>query len=509
MKKHGLAQLGQSLGNLAAGKLKEFEFIRKKPVDWYLNEDSIWILENINILDVENGKLFSERAIIVNGKIFGKRLKPAEVKTFSKNPEIDAVIDGNDYYLVPGMSDLHCHPSLISEYELSLKNLHYFDAQRFKNCEFALSKGCTTIRDSAGAFDIVHRMKDEIEQGKLLGPRILPSYSVLTPPKGMWDINPIVNKMGEMIFGGKLINVSSNLEKIKKHMDLVIGQGAFSIKVYLEEKPLYGATEKTLYNMFDDKQIQFIRKYADTHEKVVESHAMFITGARKAIKGKVNSIAHMTVDGSYTKEDASLMVQNNVAIIPTLGVGSYLAMNCGERGYPEHEEYKFYRELLHKNVRPLMDEVPIPPLKDIYVSFYNFIDREIENRKMPGIGDVYPERCHGFAIYAPESFKNFKENGTSVGIGTDGGTGTGFTGAFEIEFEAMRHYGYKDREILRMVTLGNMEILKMDHKLGSIEEGKLADMLLIKENPLKDIMSMTSPVKVFKEGRCYIDNELT
>jgi len=60
-----------------------------------------------------------------------------------------------------------------------------------------------------------------------------------------------------------------------------------------------------------------------------------------------------------------------------------------------------------------------------------------------------------------------------------------------------------------MVTLGNMEILKMDHKLGSIEEGKLADMLLIKENPLKDIMSMTSPVKVFKEGRCYIDNELT
>jgi imidazolonepropionase-like amidohydrolase len=58
-----------------------------------------------------------------------------------------------------------------------------------------------------------------------------------------------------------------------------------------------------------------------------------------------------------------------------------------------------------------------------------------------------------------------------------------------------------------MVTLGNMEILKRDDQLGSITEGKLADMVLIKENPFENIMSMTSPIKVFKEGRCYIDTE--
>jgi imidazolonepropionase-like amidohydrolase len=56
-----------------------------------------------------------------------------------------------------------------------------------------------------------------------------------------------------------------------------------------------------------------------------------------------------------------------------------------------------------------------------------------------------------------------------------------------------------------MATLGNMEILKKDQELGSISEGKIADMLIINENPFENVMSMTAPLKVFKEGRCYVE----
>ena len=257
--------------------------------------------------------------------------------------------------------------------------------------------------------------------------------------------------------------------------------------------------------MFTDEQVDYIRKFADEHGKIVESHAMFIYGARKAIRGKVNSIAHMTVDESYSVEDAEMMVQNNVAIIPTLGVGSYLAMDCGPKGFPDHSEYKFFRDMLKKYVKPNIEAATIPQLRKSYLGFYDFIQAEIEGRKMPGVGDVYPERCHGFGVYAPESFKNFRESGTKVGVGTDGGTGTCFGGAFEIEFESFLRYGYSPKEIVRMVTLGNMEILKTDDQLGSITEEKLADMVLIRENPYENIMSMASPIMVFKEGRCYIN----
>jgi len=59
-----------------------------------------------------------------------------------------------------------------------------------------------------------------------------------------------------------------------------------------------------------------------------------------------------------------------------------------------------------------------------------------------------------------------------------------------------------------MVTIGNMEIMKIDDQLGSIAEGKLADMILIKDNPFENVMSMSCPITVFKEGRCYIRNQL-
>jgi imidazolonepropionase-like amidohydrolase len=58
-----------------------------------------------------------------------------------------------------------------------------------------------------------------------------------------------------------------------------------------------------------------------------------------------------------------------------------------------------------------------------------------------------------------------------------------------------------------MAILGNMEIMKTDDQLGSIRVGKLADMVIVEQNPLEDIMSATSPVKVFEEERCYIGTD--
>jgi len=507
MKKHGLAKLGQFIGNISSGKVSDYKYDCQNFAEWDLPPESKWIFNNVNIINVDNGSIYKENAILIDGTKFGKRLNENDVETISKKPEIGRIIDGEEQFLIPGMSDLHCHLSLISEYKTRISGIHYFDAQRVKNCEYALSKGCTTVRDSGGAYDMVHGLKEKIDNNKLLGPRILPSYTVLTPPGGMWDVNAFINKMAEMIFGGKIIDFPKRLEDIKRHIEEVVSWGAHSIKLYLEEKPLYGGKEDTVYNMFTDEQVEYVRDLANEHGKIVESHAMFIRGARKAVHGKVDSIAHMTVDESYSIEDAEMMVHNNVAIIPTLGVGSYLAMDCGSKGFPNHPEYKFFRDMLTKYVKPNMEMATIPQLRQSYLGFYDFIQAEIEDRKMPSVGKVYPERCHGFGVCAPGSFENFRKAGAKVGVGTDGGTGTCFAGAFEIEFESFLRYGYSPKEIVRMVTLGNMEILKINDQLGSIIEGKLADMVLIRENPFENIMSMTSPIKVFKEGRCYINTD--
>ena len=82
-----------------------------------------------------------------------------------------------------------------------------------------------------------------------------------------------------------------------------------------------------------------------------------------------------------------------------------------------------------------------------------------------------------------KSIKNFQEEGVKVGVGTDGGTGITFCGFLENEFLALSRYGYSNKEIIRMATLGNMEILDIDKEMGSLDKEKWADMVFTGRKP--------------------------
>ncbi len=100
---------------------------------------------------------------------------------------------------------------------------------------------------------------------------------------------------------------------------------------------------------------------------------MFINGARKAIKGKVNSIAHMTVDESYSESDAREMAKNKVAIVPTLSIGCFLSMNFGEADNGKDEEVSFYQEMMDKHVKRYIVESTIPQLRRCSTDYYDFV----------------------------------------------------------------------------------------------------------------------------------------
>jgi len=60
-----------------------------------------------------------------------------------------------------------------------------------------------------------------------------------------------------------------------------------------------------------------------------------------------------------------------------------------------------------------------------------------------------------------------------------------------------------NKEILQCATINNARILQMADKIGTIEKGKLADMVVLKENPLEKIEACRFPQRVIKEGRVY------
>ncbi|MDC7126708.1 MAG: amidohydrolase family protein [Spirochaetales bacterium] len=507
MKKHGLAKFGQIIGNLAAGHIHDYESIKTPLADWQVEENEPWILYNVNIVDVINGKIKEENSLVISGKKISELAHSKQLEKLKEHYGVKHIFDGKNQYLIPGLSDLHCHLSLISEYKLPANAFYYFDAQREKNCENALKKGCTFARDSGGAYDMIHGLMTKIEENRLLGPKIFPSYQLMTSRHGMWDMGALGMKMGDVLFGGAFGYIAKNLSDVDKFIEKMCSINAKCIKFYLEEKPIYGGRRDQLYNMFSQEMVNHITQKANEYGKVSEAHSMFIKGSRMAIKGRVTSIAHLTVDESYSEKDAYNMAQNNVAIVPTTTLGCYLAMNFRGAESQDNDEFRFYRDMLEKYTKASIQNEILPQLKNSYSAFFDFVREEMPERKMPMVGEVYPERIHGFHTRAPESFANFRKSGTKIGMGTDGGTGLNFAGNLAVEFAAYKRYGLSEAEILKCATINNMEILGLENELGSLDEGKYADMVLIGKNPLTDIEAVQDIKKVYKNGRCYVEND--
>lgn len=152
MKKQGIARVGDFLSNLTAGALHSPEYTRQPVPDWNVKADDYLLLNNVNIVDVNVGSFRKERAILIYKKRIEGLILPDELTQVKEKYSIKREIDGHGEYVIPGLSDLHGHLSLISEFDLSLGGLRYFDAQRQRNCEEALKAGCTFVRDSGGAF---------------------------------------------------------------------------------------------------------------------------------------------------------------------------------------------------------------------------------------------------------------------------------------------------------------------------------------------------------------------
>ncbi len=490
--------------NIFQGRLKSPQHHRLDLPPWEVEDGECTAFINAGILSVDKGNLKDETAVLVkNGKI-ELLCKPADYNDIKGRYRITREIDCRNRFLMPGMSDIHCHPASVIE-KISPRELAYFPAQREKNCEVAIQNGTTFLRVAGGNWGPLSYLKREIDAGRLMGPDWICSYVPLIPRGGMWDFGPLKNSMGAaFLFGGKYADFIDSTNELKRTLEKDIERGADFIKTYQEEKPLYGFTEDTVFNMWTQEQLAIIKDFAGRKGLAVCCHAMFIKGARMVIEAGLNSLEHMTVDSEYTLQDAEKMAEKGIGIAPTLGVGLFLAIEMGNRGYANDPDLAYFKEYRKAHVPGFIERSTVPQLTKCYLDFLRDLNKGYKNDQMPGVGPVYPDRVTGFAHFARKSFENFRKAGVKVGIGTDGGLGTSFSGLLEPELKLSHYLGYSIPEVLRMATLGNMEIIGLDDKMGSIEPGKKADILVLGKNPLEDLNNMRTIQLVFKGGRlCY------
>ena len=396
------------------------------------------------IIDTKTGKVLTNKTIVVSNKII-KSIQNGFINPV--NPK-DKIIDLKTKTVMPGWIDMHVH---LEEETSPTKYVEEFtqnDADvAFNSIGFAkstLMAGFTTVRD-LGDSGVNVALKNAINQGKVIGPRILTAEKAIASTGGHADPTNGYRKdlMGSP---GPKEGVVNSVDDAREAVRQRYKNGADWIKITATGGVL--SVAKSGSNpQFTQEEIEAIVSTAKDYGLQVAAHAHGDEGMQRAIIGGVKTIEHGTEMSDATMD---LMIKYNAYYIPTLSAGSFVA-----------------EKALIPNYYPA---IVVP--------------------KALAIGPKIKE-----------TFAKAYKKGVPIGFGTDAAVFP--HGDNAKEFIYMKQAGMPVMKAIQAATIINAKVLEMDTQIGALEPGYLADIVATNEDPTEDINTVTNVIFVMKEGVVY------
>lgn len=368
---------------------------------------------------------------------------------YKTSRKADAIIDAKNKTVMPGLMDMHTHLSLEFNQQ-SYSDRYKLNAAdyAFKSVGFAnttLMAGFTTVRDLGDSYNVTVALKNAINKGLIVGPRVYTAAKSIATTGGHADhSNGHAAKFN--LDPGPKQGVINGPEDAYKAVRQRYKDGADLIKITATGGVL--SVAKSGQNpQFTQAEADAIVKAAKDYEMTVAVHAHGAEGMKRAIKAGVDSIEH----GTYMSEEVmDLMKQEGTYYVPTITAGREVADKAAIKG--------FYPEI----VRPKAAAIG-PKIQSTFEKAYHY--------------------------------------GVKIAFGTDAGVfphGNNWK-----EFVYMNEAGMPAMEAIHSATMATAKLLKIDDKLGSIEKGKLADIIAVDGDPLRDLSVMQQVSFVMKDGKIF------
>ena len=397
-----------------------------------------------HVLSVRTGELRASQAIVIEGDKIAQVAPSSEVKAAPS----DTTIELPNATLLPGLIDMHTHLTFELS-SLSYEGLKISTAREAlhgaRNARRTLEAGFTTVRN-VGAKDYADiALRDAINDGDVIGPRIVASGPALGITGGHCDENllpPAFHFQGD--------GVADGIEGVQHKVREVIKYGADVIKIcatggVLSKGDDPNASQYTLEEM---KSI-----VADAHRLggKVAAHAHGAEGVRWASEAGVDSIEH-----GHLMDDAAIttLKKNGTYLVPTLFLGEYMEKNMDRSDVPEYSKQKMrdVAAAMQKNVKKAFDA------------------------------------------------------GVKVAFGTDAAVYP--HGLNAGEFHVYVKLGMTPLAAIQTATSNASDLLGPKYLVGSLESGKWADMIAVDGDPTKDVTLLEHVKFVMKGGTVY-KNEYT
>ncbi|HEX3014721.1 MAG TPA: amidohydrolase family protein [Methanobacterium sp.] len=359
-------------------------------------------------------------------------------------------IDAGGMFILPGFIDAHVHVMTngFKDEDTLHDPLSLYFYKGADNLRKTIEAGVTTIRD-AGLADVGVKMA--VEQGLILGPRLQISVMPLSITGGHFDFWRNSGFDIKISYPGFPEHICDGAPEVRKRVREIIRSKAEFIKVMVTGGVI-SANDSPEHTQFTVEELKVIVEEGKKHDNInVAAHGHGPEGIKNALKAGVHSIEH----GSYLDDEAiQMMVDQGTYLVPT-----FVAMHY--------------------------------------------------NKKFAESGDL-PEWAIKNALEIVEVHKkNIKkayEAGVRIAMGTDCGVIPHGINLEELGF--LCDMGMSAEEAIMAGTKTAAECMGYDDKIGAVEEGKLADIIICKKDPVAHIKSLGNPdniIMVMKDGKIVKD----
>ncbi|MCX7914052.1 MAG: amidohydrolase family protein [Thermodesulfovibrionales bacterium] len=407
------------------------------------------LFKNCNLLDIKGGEIQPNSDVLIeNSEIKEVKSGPITIK----NSDV-IVYNLQGKTVMPGLCDAHVHITAIGlDLNKSLKlPPSYITAHSLKIGEEMLRRGFTTVRDAGGAD---WGLAMAIKEGVFQCPRLLYCGHALSQTGGHGDLrfrgeDFIENRYPSI---GSLGRICDGVTEVRKAVRDELRKGATHIKIMVSGG-IVSPTDDIHNIQFSIEEIKAAVEEAENANTYVMAHAYTAASIKRALHCGVRSIEHGNL---IDEETLDLLIEKNAFLVPTLATYETLYIKDGG--------FQFPKALIEK------------------------------------AGDLREKSL----ISLEKAYKK----GAKIAFGTD------LLGPFHkyqlIEFRLRREI-MPPIDIIRSATINCAELFNLQGKIGVIEPGAYADLLVIDGNPLENIevlMPEKNKIKaILKEGK-FIINEL-
>jgi len=469
----------------ATGSCAELSPRYKGPEPFTLPDEKL-LLTHASVIDVNRGRALKEHAVLIqNGRIL-KVFPPEAVQPSGA----DRVMDLQGAYVLPGIINAHCHMSLPGGMGFGPGMLLTYRRQLERNAEECIKHGVTAVRDMLAVSDFLDELQGKIGRGEILGPRIH-RCCAMDVHDGYTGRIPLKKKR----FWRAVESPEQGRTAVLKAVD----QGADFIKLFQQPRELMMPGKEV--PMMNEETLRAIREAAERNGKYVALHHTTLEGLSNGLSAGIRSLEHMTTDQTVPESMVHRLLEGDHTLIPTATVAFSLAYpkpgdpNWG-KGFCvriEQERPRYMPDLIREFCEPEL----VPSTLKYYHQLC--IPESYESWHLLPWPD--PATMNAAANDGALNTDELYRAGVHFGCGNDGGVPLIFPGAMYVEMRLLEEQGIRPPDILRMATLNNARLLRIEKDLGSVERGKLADLVIFRENPLETVRNTASPELVFLQGR--------